>query len=102
MRPFIAFTLILVGSSGSFAQTYTMTWKIDPADCWKDDKGYVVLALPPAKLAYQTAKYSVKGVKEEKVVESNGDRLLYVLPDGKTTIQLEVVATCKPHTFRIP
>ena len=85
-------------------QTYTLTWNLDPQKGLQT-KGTVlgsalVVAVPKADLPYQTATYEVSGAQNYKLVKSDANDLMVIVPKGKQTIQLVTKITVMPYTFK--
>jgi tetratricopeptide (TPR) repeat protein len=83
-------------------QTYTITWTLDPLKGRITQPGNVlIVTVPKADLPYQTANYEVTGAQSFRVVKSDVNDLMYIVPKGKQTIQLVTKVTVLPHPFKL-
>jgi hypothetical protein len=83
-------------------QTYTITWTLDPQKGQITQPGNaLVVTVPKADLPYQTATYEVTGAQSFRVVKSDVNDLMYIVPKGKQTIQLVTKVTVSPHAFKL-
>jgi tetratricopeptide (TPR) repeat protein len=83
-------------------QTYTITWTLDPTKGRITQPGnFLLVTVPKADLPYQTATYEVTGAQSFRVVKSEANDLMYIVPKGKQTIQLVTKVTVSPHAFKL-
>jgi tetratricopeptide (TPR) repeat protein len=80
-------------------RTYTITWTLDPS------KGKIVgdtlsIALPKGDLPYQKVSYEVTGARSHRVVKSEANDLMQVVPQGNKPITLLMRITVQPYSYK--
>ena len=80
-------------------RTYTITWNLDPR------KGRVVagalpVALPKNELPYQSVKYEVAGALSHRLVKTEANDVLYIVPLGSKSIKLTTRITVQPYSYK--
>lgn len=80
-------------------KTYTLFWNLDPKK-GRTVAGALVLALPKDKLPYQSATFEISGAKSHRVVKSDVNDVLYVVPQGNQPFTLTTKVTVWPYSFK--
>jgi tetratricopeptide (TPR) repeat protein len=80
-------------------RTYTVTWTLDPR------KGRFVgdtlaVALPKGGLPYQQVAYEVDGAKSHRIVKSEVNDLLQVVPQGNKPFTITTRITVQPYSYQ--
>jgi tetratricopeptide (TPR) repeat protein len=83
-------------------KTYTITWNLDPSDPRhrKFTGDFIPLALPKSNLPYQTTTVQVKGAKSHRIVKSEANDVLRVVPDGDKPFQVITKVTVTPVCYK--
>jgi tetratricopeptide (TPR) repeat protein len=80
-------------------RTYTITWTLDPSK-GKLTGDTLSIALPKSDLPYQRVAYEVTGAKSHRIVKSEANDLLQVVPQGNKPITLVTRITVQPYSYK--
>jgi tetratricopeptide (TPR) repeat protein len=80
-------------------RTYTITWTLDPSK-GKLTGDTLSIALPRGDLPYQRVAYEVTGARSHRVVKSEANDLLQVVPQGNKPITLVTRITVQPYSYK--
>jgi tetratricopeptide (TPR) repeat protein len=80
-------------------RTYTITWTLDPSK-GKLTGDTLSIALPKGDLPYQRVAYEVAGAKSHRLVKSEANDLLQVVPQGTRPITLVTRITVQPYSYK--
>lgn len=78
---------------------YTITWTLDPAKGVARG-GYYYIPTPTSGMPYQTSQYSVNGASEKKLIDSEGNPLLYFKPAEGESLTMTANVSVKPYSFK--
>lgn len=80
-------------------KTYTLYWNLNPRE-GRRTAGAFSIALPKGDLPYQSVKYTVSGARSHKLIKTDVNDVLRVVPQGTRSIQLTTYVTVQPYSFR--
>jgi hypothetical protein len=80
-------------------KVYTLHFECDPRK-GQAESGSYRLALPRDDLPYQSTTYKVTGVKSARVVKTEADHFLSVVPQGNKPFQLTMEISVQPYTYK--
>ncbi len=80
-------------------KTYTLFWNLDP-DKGRQGNGGFAIAMPKSGLPYQTVTYEITGAKSHRLVKSDVNDILYVVPQGNKPMALTTKITVEPYSFK--
>lgn len=80
-------------------KTYTIYWSLNPRD-GRPARGPFVIALPKGDLPYQSVKYTVSGVRSHRLIKTEVNDMLRVVPQGTKSFQVTTRITVQPYSYK--
>jgi tetratricopeptide (TPR) repeat protein len=105
----LAFSEAELGGNGSDARliydltsekTYTIYWSLDPQKALYKGTGAILIALPTGNLPYQTVSYEVTGARSHKLVRTEANDMLQVVPQGLKPFQVITKVKVYPYSYK--
>ncbi len=62
--------------------------------------GAFPIAMPKDNLPYQNTTFEITGARSHRLVKTEANDILYVVPQGTRPIELVMKVTVKPHSFK--
>jgi hypothetical protein len=80
-------------------KTYTLYWDFDPKK-GTPESGVYRLAFPKDELPYQSFSFKITGAKGHKVVKTEVNDVLEVVPQGNKPFQVTMTVTVQPFSYK--
>ncbi|MCI0456269.1 MAG: hypothetical protein L0Z62_04750 [Gemmataceae bacterium] len=80
-------------------KTYTIHWDLEPRRGIVTG-GTAIIALPRGDLPGQSVSYEVKGARSHKLVKTEANHLLHVVPQPGKPFRLTTRITLEPHSYK--
>jgi tetratricopeptide (TPR) repeat protein len=80
-------------------KSYIIYWDLDPRKGLAT-KGSLIIALPKGDLPNQSVTYEVTGARSHRIVKTEANHVLYVVPQGLKPFRVTTKVTLQPYSYK--